>query len=194
MNETKKRITVRVLPNLITILRVALTVIIIWIWYSVTSNFFAVLSITVLIFLTDVFDGKLARKLNTVTKAGEIIDVLADMGYILSMSVIMSIKSIIPNYFLVLICAEFIIFIITSRFLRDDNRYLIFDVAGRILAAIYYVTPIIMYTAFVKFTAIHKILFEYGFLILVVFTFVVVIYRISLCRVNLKQLILRLWE
>jgi CDP-diacylglycerol--glycerol-3-phosphate 3-phosphatidyltransferase len=172
------------IPNLLTILRAILTIVLIWIYYDGVSELYTVLSITILIFMTDIFDGKLARKLHSETKAGEIMDVLTDMGYVFAMSVIMSRMSIISDYFLILVCAEFLIFVATSRFLKDENRYLIFDVAGRILAVVYYVTPIVMYISFMKFTTIHRILLEYGFMTLVIFTFVVVIYRLSLCVVT----------
>lgn len=183
-----RKTMIKIIPNLITILRIVLTIAIIYICCDGTSKslFSLILSITVIIFFTDILDGKLARKLHSETKSGEIMDVLADMGYIFSMSVIMGRSNIIPTYFLILVCTEFIAFIITSRYIRNESRYLIFDVAGRILAVIYYVTPIFMYICFFKYTNLHIFLYKYGFILLVLFTLAVVIYRISLCGVNVR--------
>lgn len=186
-----RRVMIKIIPNLITILRIILTIAIIWICRdgALKSLGVLILSITVIIFMTDILDGKLARKLHSETKAGEIMDVLADMGYIFSMSVLMGRSNIIPTYFLILVCSEFIVFVITSRYIRNESRYLIFDAAGRILAVLYYVTPIFMYICFLKYTTLHIFLYKYGFVSLVLFTLVVVIYRISLCGVNVKLLI-----
>lgn len=188
MNNNRE-IIIRKIPNLITALRIVLTIVTIWICYEEITNFYSVLSITGIIFLTDILDGKLARKLNAETKAGEIMDVFADMGYIFAISVIMSSMNIISESFIILVSTEFIVFISTSKFLKDSNRFLFFDVAGRALAVVYYITPIIMYVLFYKAPGVHSVLYKYGFMTLVFFTFVVVIYRMSLCRVNIKQII-----
>lgn len=187
----KKRIMIKLIPDLITMLRIILTITIVLSCRNGISRSPSVfiVSITAIIFMTDILDGKLARKLHLETKAGEIIDVLADMAYIFSMSVIMGRGNIIPAYFLILVCTEFLIFIITSRYIRQESRYLIFDVLGRILAAIYYVTPIVMYICFLKNTTLHIFLFKYGFMTLALFTIMAMIYRISLCGVNVKMII-----
>lgn len=40
--------------------------------------------LNIFIYLTDFLDGKLARKWNACSKAGEVLDVLADLGYMTS--------------------------------------------------------------------------------------------------------------
>lgn len=186
-----RRSIIKRVPNILTLFRIFLTVVLIWICRDGASKSLNVpiLSITVFIFMTDLLDGKLARILHSETKTGEIMDVMADMGYILSMSFIMGRSNIIPVYFLILVCIEFIAFVSTSRYLRHESRYLIFDMAGRILAAIYYVTPISMYICYLNDSVLHLFLYQYGFVALIIFTLVVVIYRISLCGVKVKLLI-----
>lgn len=133
------------IPNLITSVRIIMTLYIIWMLGSNKHNISIFLSINSLIFISDIIDGRIARYLKSVSSFGEILDISADFLYILSMSIIMNIKNIIPRNYIVIVIIEFTIFIITSKYIKQDKRYLGFDILGRILAVLFYIIPVMMF-------------------------------------------------
>jgi CDP-diacylglycerol--glycerol-3-phosphate 3-phosphatidyltransferase len=80
----------RHLPNLLTILRIILTPIILWILFDERvfgNQFFRVFFLVALYVgasLTDYFDGYLSRKYQTVSRFGEFLDPLADKLFVIS--------------------------------------------------------------------------------------------------------------
>ncbi len=65
-----------VIPNILTILRIILTPIIIVL--GTTNHYNTAIILIIIACITDLFDGKLARKWNTVTEIGAKLDVVAD--------------------------------------------------------------------------------------------------------------------
>ncbi len=176
------------IPNGITIIRIILTALLVFLFANGYEQVEIVIVITLLIFISDLVDGKIARKLKATSKVGEFLDVFADLGYILFMSTILTIKHILPGYFLFLVCTEFIAFIITSQYLKEENRYFVFDQVGKGLAVIYYILPIIMYVTNIYVSWVYVIFKSYGFFLLVLMTIIVILYRVSLCKNSIKQI------
>ena len=172
------------LPNLITISRIIMTFFMVWLLESDQYSMFMFLSINILIFITDIIDGKIARHFNLVSQVGEILDVSADLIYILSIYTVMSLKNTVSFYYLFIVIGEFIVFIITSKYINQDKKYLVFDTLGRILAVLYYISPSIMFVTFVKNRALYNLLYKYGFYIVCALTFIVIVHRINLCFKN----------
>ena len=172
------------IPNLITISRIIMTFFSVWLLESDQYNMLMFLSINILIFISDILDGKIARHFNLVSHVGEILDVSADLIYILAMYTVMSLKNIISFYYLFIVIGEFSIFIITSKYINEDRKYLVFDTFGRILAVLYYISPLIMFVTFMKSRVLYSLLYKYGFYIICVLTFIVIVHRINLCFKN----------
>jgi CDP-diacylglycerol--glycerol-3-phosphate 3-phosphatidyltransferase len=117
------------------------------------------------IFLTDFFDGKLARQYKVETKAGAVFDVVADVFF-----VIISFTALIRNNFLpfwilpvaILKFAEFwITSLITVKTQREFKRVFVFDKLGKAAALLLYSLSIVSVLAFVIFpkpTAISLII------------------------------------
>ena len=71
-------------PNILVYIRVLLVPVFVYIYVNAngnTSQYYLALGVMVVAFLTDFFDGKIARKFNLVTDLGKILDPIADKLY-----------------------------------------------------------------------------------------------------------------
>jgi len=99
------------LPNVLTILRILLTVIFITLFYQngLASRLLALIVFT-LASLTDYFDGYLARKHNLITPFGKLMDPIADKFLILSaFFIFMQLQLIAAWMFIVIFAREVIV-------------------------------------------------------------------------------------
>ncbi len=78
------------LPNKLTISRIAMIpVFVLFFYLDFTAHYFVALAVFAIACLTDLFDGKIARKYNLVTNLGKFLDPIADKVLVLSSLVIM---------------------------------------------------------------------------------------------------------
>lgn len=137
------------MPNLITITRIIMTFMFA---YAIEEQYVygidMTINLTILflaICLSDFIDGKVARKINSVSIIGAKLDVFADLLYIISSYVIMVNIKILPMWFLVFVCFKFTEFIITSNYIKHNNNIIdkpfVFDRVGRIVSAIFLIIP-----------------------------------------------------
>ena len=87
-----------VLPNILTIFRIVVTPLIVWLLLGF-NNFFihlAAFFLFLIASLTDLFDGMLARKLKVVSEFGKFMDPLADKILVNSTFITLNILDIIP--------------------------------------------------------------------------------------------------
>lgn len=81
------------LPNKLTISRMVMIPVFIALFYvQFTSHYFVALAVFAIACLTDLFDGKIARKYNLVTNLGKFLDPIADKVLVLSALVVMLTK------------------------------------------------------------------------------------------------------
>lgn len=127
------------IPNGLSFLRIILSIIFsIEIYklfnYDNTNNIFIFL-LFLIICLTDIFDGKIARKKKITSHFGAKLDVIADILLVLLSYTAFVYSNKIPLWFLILSVMVFIEFIITSRIINNNtlktNKELIFDKIGR---------------------------------------------------------------
>ncbi len=84
------------LPNKLTIARmVMIPVFILFFYLNFTAHYFVALAVFGIACLTDLFDGKIARKYNLVTNLGKFLDPIADKVLVLSALVIMLTRPLI---------------------------------------------------------------------------------------------------
>ena len=71
------------IPNILVYIRVLLVPVFVYIYINAKNDkdYFCALGVMVIAFLTDFFDGKIARKFNLVTDLGKILDPIADKLY-----------------------------------------------------------------------------------------------------------------
>ena len=85
------------LPNKLTIARmVMIPVFILFFYLNFTAHYFVALAVFGIACLTDLFDGKIARKYNLVTNLGKFLDPIADKVLVLTALVIML---TVPSFF-----------------------------------------------------------------------------------------------
>lgn len=77
MSQIFKKGKVFTIPNILSIFRILLIPVIVWLYFGV-KNYYAALGVIALSALTDILDGKIARKFNMVSDFGKIIDPIAD--------------------------------------------------------------------------------------------------------------------
>ena len=143
------KIAIKYIPNIITISRIIMSFIFI---YTIVEQFIYGQDLTInliILFLaicfSDLLDGKIARKTNSVSIIGAKLDVFADLLYIILSYVTLVNLKIIPLWFLGFICFKFAEFVITSNFIKRNNKSLdnpfVFDKIGRIVAATFLIIP-----------------------------------------------------
>ena len=72
-----KKTQILTIPNLLSVVRLALIPIIVWL-YSAEENYYAAIFVIVLSGATDIIDGIIARKFNMISDFGKILDPVAD--------------------------------------------------------------------------------------------------------------------
>lgn len=179
------------LPNLITLLRVVLTLYLnFYIVYHFNSILIPII-ITFTIFLTDFWDGKIARLYGNVSDVGAVFDVAADLLYIIVSYIVLYIFHILPLWFLFIILYKFAEFIGTSYFIKKTSNkkdIFIFDYLGRFVSVIFYIVPLVSYLAVQLLqkeyvSIINALMYSTTFLVLISSS-----YRIGKCIKGFKAL------
>lgn len=135
----------KMIPNILSGLRILLTLFFLYIIFRTINDDPAYLQITIIIYVaiccTDFCDGKVARYLKAESKCGMILDLAADAFFIFSTSIYLSILKVLPVWVPLMMLFKFMEFIITSRILAHKNT-LVFDPVGRVAAVFFYIIPI----------------------------------------------------
>ncbi len=179
---------IKQIPNMITLLRVVLSCLInIYICYNFGKILIPVV-VTLVIFLTDFIDGKIARHMNITTRFGGIFDTITDLFYIIITYYVLYLYQVLPLWFLFVIFFKFAEFIITSAILNKSKKSgssLVFDYVGRLAAVNFYVIPIFSYVTYhinsSIFSHINILLY-----IVVTLVFISTTYRIYCCTKSVK--------
>jgi phosphatidylglycerophosphate synthase len=143
------KIIIKTIPNLISVTRIIMSVLFV---QAILEQFkygqdmsVKLVVLFLAICFSDLLDGKIARKINSVSVIGAKLDVLADLLYIIISYVVLVDMKILPLWFLIFICFKFTEFIITSRIMKQYNKSLknpfIFDKIGRIVSATFLIVP-----------------------------------------------------
>lgn len=143
------KIIIKFIPNILTISRIVMSFIFI---YTILREFTYGQDMTsnlIVLFLSicasDLLDGKIARKTNSVSKFGAKLDVFADLLYIVISYITLVNMKVLPLWFLMFICFKFTEFVMTSRFMKRNNEFsenpFVFDKIGRIVSAVFFIIP-----------------------------------------------------
>lgn len=139
------------IPNILTLIRVVLTVLLIYYITHYYGKYCIAFMIFLAIFLTDFLDGKIARLCGITSCFGAVFDVCADMFYILSSYILLCYLKIMPLWFLVIIISKFIEFTITSHLIKKmviGSSVFVFDFVGKLVAVLFYLVPLVTYVSF----------------------------------------------
>lgn len=146
--------------------------------------------ISFIIFLTDFFDGKLARSTGWTSKIGAIFDVAADLLYIVVSYIVLYALHIIPLWFLFIIVFKFMEFIITSYYIKnssDEKPVFVFDILGRFTAVIFYIIPLVSYVFFHFLSNGYLYIVDFIMYITTLLTVISSSYRIKVCVKKFKS-------
>lgn len=91
-------------PNVLTLARIAALPFVIWRFMK--GDRYGALAIYVLVVLTDVIDGFIARKYNKITNFGKLMDPLADKLLLLTMLILFCIEGTLPVWIVALVIAK----------------------------------------------------------------------------------------
>ncbi len=143
------KITIKYIPNIITIMRIIMSFLFI---HTIVREFvygqnlkFNLIILFLAICCSDLLDGRIARKTKSVSIIGAKLDVFADLLYIIISYITLINIKILPLWFLGFICFKFTEFIMTSKFMKRNNKSLenafVFDKVGRIVSATFFIIP-----------------------------------------------------
>ncbi len=141
---------VKFIPNSITLSRIGLSILFIT---NVTgqfvygkNNFITLIVVFSTICLTDLIDGRIAKKIRCISATGAKLDVFADLFFIVVSNITLIRLKILPPWFLGFIVFKFLEFTMTSNFTIRHNylpvkHVFVFDRIGRIVSAMFFVVP-----------------------------------------------------
>ncbi|NOW90332.1 CDP-diacylglycerol--glycerol-3-phosphate 3-phosphatidyltransferase [Clostridium beijerinckii] len=187
------KIIVRYVPNLITIARIILSVLFVqniieqFIYAKERNVNLSVLFLSICI--SDLLDGKIARKTNSTSIIGAKLDVFADLFYIMISYIVLINIKILPIWYFGFVCLKFIEFIITSKYIKNikkSDKSFIFDRAGRLVSATFLVIPGIV--CIYGYIGVNSAIITIDYIIYI--TFIIGVYssysRVKLCFIENK--------
>jgi CDP-diacylglycerol--glycerol-3-phosphate 3-phosphatidyltransferase len=176
----------RLLPNLITLLRPVLTVPIIVSILNDGDSVPVPLILSMIVFASDYMDGKIARRINGITRFGAVFDITADLIYIAATYGILVYLNIAPFWFLIVILLKFLEFIVTSRIIKkysNSKSLFVFDFAGRITALMFYGAPLVIFLSYNLSMPIYRLIDSVILYLILITMIVSTVYRVWRCLI-----------
>lgn len=149
MNRIFNKKQILTIPNLLSLFRLLLIPLIIWLYQS-QHNYLAAASVTVLSGTTDIIDGIIARKFNMVSDFGKILDPIADK--LTQITVLFCLVSRFP------VMAIPLFILIVKEIIAAITNMLTIKKTDKVMGAVWHgkVTTILLYTTMI----IHLIWFN----------------------------------
>ena len=111
------------------------------------SNTIIIAAILVAMYVSDLLDGYLARKLNQVSELGKIIDPLADKIAVVSIVIILYLQGRVETWFFIVVIARDLLIILFGLYLKSKNKIVLMsNYPGK--AAVFSIGIIILLTVF----------------------------------------------
>lgn len=134
--------TAALLPNLLTGLRVILTLVLVVVLARRVPGLAVAFWLCLAILLTDYLDGRLARRLGACSAGGALADVAADGFYALAAAVSLGRLGLVPAWYVALVAGKLAEFATTSWLQSSPGRpQLVFDPLGRLASALFMAIP-----------------------------------------------------
>ena len=127
-------------PNILTVIRfIFIPSIVISLIYD---NYLLALTLFTLSSLTDVLDGKIARKYNAISDFGKLMDPLADKLTQLSVLLTLSIKNVIPIWIVVILVLKETVMIAGASFLYGKSLVVSSKWYGKLTTVLIYIAVV----------------------------------------------------
>lgn len=113
------------IPNLMGYFRILMIPVFLYLYYhaDTTRDYVIAFSVLAISFLTDLFDGKIARKFNMVTDFGKMLDPIADKLTQCAMAIAITFHYPVMGYFLAFfVCKEFYMGVMGLYILKKYNK------------------------------------------------------------------------
>lgn len=152
-----KRYHKYVIPNALTVLRLFLIpVFLVFCYRGMTFDFplvfLAVVSallIFIIIRITDILDGWIARTTNSTSVIGGYLDVWIDFLFVLGSFILLNYLNVLPAWITALVIYKFFEFLISSEIVKrylsgctsTDRPILYYDIPGRVASTFFYLLP-----------------------------------------------------
>lgn len=107
------------IPNVLSMLRLVLVPV--FLWAVIAGEYVAALWILVAASLTDLLDGYLARRLNQITRLGQLLDPAADRLYIFAALVGLAANALVPWWIVIVIVARDVFLLILGVVLANHG-------------------------------------------------------------------------
>lgn len=136
------------ISNQVSVLRVLLVIPLIFLLINQnSSNTIIITAILIAIYISDLLDGYLARKLNQVSELGKIIDPLADKIAVVSIVIILYLQGRVETWFFVIVIARDLLILMFGLYLKSRNKIVLMsNYPGK--AAVFSIGIIILLTVF----------------------------------------------
>ncbi len=109
------------ISNLLSLLRMILVIPLIFLIAAGTYKT-TVIIILVSMFISDLLDGFIARKLNQVSELGKIIDPLADKAAVVSVVIVLFLMGRIETWFVIVVVARDLLILVFGLYLKSKNK------------------------------------------------------------------------
>lgn len=112
-----------------------------------SSNTIIIAAILIAMYITDLLDGYLARKLNQVSELGKIIDPLADKIAVVSIVIILFLQGRVETWFFIVVIARDLLILLFGLYLKSKTKIVLMsNYPGKI--AVFSIGIIILLTVF----------------------------------------------
>jgi CDP-diacylglycerol--glycerol-3-phosphate 3-phosphatidyltransferase len=138
------------ISNLLSTLRILLAVPL-FIFLS-KENYYAVMAICLIAYVTDLLDGYFARKLNQISELGKILDPLADKVFVFVLALQLLVQGKIPVWFFVVIVSRDVLILLGGLFMKDKAKSVpASNMYGKVTVIIVAVTLVLSMLNIVKY-------------------------------------------
>lgn len=188
-----QKIQKKILVNLLTLLRIPISIAFNLVLLYIRERLVICSILFLILFLTDFWDGKLARYYHVETKIGAILDAGTDFFFIFTTNYILYEQGLLPLGMVLIIILKFIEFCFTSYLLnrkRNKGKAFFFDDIGRFIAIVLYTIPliVIILQALANSMVFHNIIFFIYIMIgaLSLFSFCIRILKIVQYKIEIE--------
>ena len=111
------------ISNLLSVLRVLLIIPLCYLFLTgFGNNKYLILGVLVLMYVTDLLDGYLARKLDQISELGKIIDPLADKLAVGFTAILMFFNGLIPLWFILTVLIRDVLILVFGLYLKSRKK------------------------------------------------------------------------
>lgn len=130
-----KRESIWNVPNMLTMLRMALIVVFVWL-YATGYRYWA-MAVFIIASLTDILDGYIARKHQLVTSFGKLMDPLADKLMVITALICLTADGLVPLWLLIVVICKELFMVLGGYFLLKHGVVVQAQPIGKVATVVF---------------------------------------------------------